>query len=203
LNFPTTAWLVILLRPGTGALRARSVAGVSIMERRRTGTLFLNSVWDGRLGQLAFESLHNESNSTRQTKMGKRNYGISKMRLVRPVVKNNPRYFKEDFRRFDNAIAWLQWNEDCIEIKKLETLLPHRGGPTQLIKFLKALADEFQVPLWGHARLYELDAAFLKEDLLAQEKLEAFYKKRGFELRKIDANTSEIKYIPNLPSSAH
>lgn len=79
------------------------------------------------------------------------------MRLVRPVVKNNLIYFREDFRRFDNAIAWLQWNEDCIEIKKLETLLPHGGGPTRLIKFLKTLADEFLVPLWGHARLYELE----------------------------------------------
>lgn len=124
------------------------------------------------------------------------------MHLVRPVVKNNPIYNKEDFRRFKNAIAWLQWNEDCIEIKKLETLHPHGGGPTRLIKFLIALADEFRIPLWGHAKLYELDTAFSKEDLLTQEQLEAFYKKRGFELRKIDDNTSEIKYIPNLSETS-
>ena len=125
------------------------------------------------------------------------------MRLVRPVVKNKPIYLKEDFRRRGNAIAWLQWNEDCIEIKKLETLFPHGGGPTQLITFLKSLADEFQIPLWGHARIYELDTAFSKEQLLIQEELEAFYKKRGFELRTIDADTSEIKYIPSLPSIAN
>jgi hypothetical protein len=121
-----------------------------------------------------------------------------KMHLVRPVVQNNLIYFKQDFRRFGNAIAWLQWNEDCVEIKKFETLHPHGGGPTRLIDFLKALANEFQVPLWGHARVYELDTAFSKEHLLKQAQLEAFYKDHGFQLRKIDADTSEISYIPKI-----
>lgn len=32
--------------------------------------------------------------------------------------------------------------------------------------------------------------------LLTKEQLEEFYKKRGFLLRKIDADTSEMFYIP-------
>jgi hypothetical protein len=119
-----------------------------------------------------------------------------KNHIVRPVVRNNPIIFKEEFRQFDKAIALLNWNVDCIEILKLETLQPRHGGPTRLISFLKCIADEFQIPLWGHARLYELDPPFPEGDLLTKEKLYQFYEKHGFQLRKIDDDTSEISYAP-------
>ncbi len=49
-----------LYRNGQGAAAFRILKGQLVASRRagRTATLFLNSVWDGRLGQLAFECLH-------------------------------------------------------------------------------------------------------------------------------------------------
>jgi hypothetical protein len=34
---------------------------------------------------------------------------------------------EEPFRRYGDAIAWLEWQEDC-EIEKIETLKPRAGG---------------------------------------------------------------------------
>jgi hypothetical protein len=102
----------------------------------------------------------------------------------------------DQFRQFDKAIALLNWNEDCIEILKLETLQPRQGGPTRLICFLKCLADRYKISLWGHARLYKLDPPFPEGRLLTKEELFAFYERQGFQLRTIDADTCEIKYIP-------
>ena len=115
-----------------------------------------------------------------------------------PLSEFRPAFHTHEFRQFGQAIAWLDWSEACIEIKKLETLQPGGGGPTRLIKFLKALADKCQAPLWGHARAYDPDPPLPKGHLLTKEELEAFYRKHGFQLRKVDDDTSEIKYIPNL-----
>jgi hypothetical protein len=125
-----------------------------------------------------------------------------KNRIVRPVVRNNPIILKEEFRQFDKAIAFLNWNVDCIEILKLETLQPRQGGPTRLICFLKCIADEFQIPLWGHARPYEADPPCPAGRMLTKEELDNFYRKHGFELRKIDPCTSEIKYAPKKFASS-
>jgi hypothetical protein len=116
-----------------------------------------------------------------------------------PCPKNHPVGKKNhihEFRQFDKAIAWLNWTGDCIEIVKFETLQPGQGGPTHLINFLKSLADKYQVRLWGHARIYKPDEPVPMGHLLTKEQLEEFYKKRGFLLRKIDADTSEMFYIP-------
>jgi len=103
-----------------------------------------------------------------------------------------------EFRQFGEAIALLDWAKDCIVITKLETLQPGGCGPSRLIEFLKALADKYQVSLWGNARIYEPDPLVPEGHLLTKDQLENFYKKRGFQLRKIDADTSEISYIPKI-----
>jgi hypothetical protein len=125
-----------------------------------------------------------------------------KNHIVRPVVRNNPIILKEEFRQFDKAIALLNWNADCIELLKLETLQPRQGGSTRLIRFLKCIADEFQIPLWGHARPYEPDPPCLAGRLLTKEELDDFYRKHGFELREIDPCTSDIKYVPKKFTSS-
>jgi len=120
-----------------------------------------------------------------------------------PIDKNGKIVHIHEFRQFDNAIAWLNWNGDCIEITKIETLQPNQGASTRLIHFLKVLADKYQVRLWGHARIYQPDEPVPKGSLLTKNQLENFYKKHGFQLRKIDDDTSEILYVPkrHLPGN--
>ena len=113
-----------------------------------------------------------------------------------PLSKFRAEFHTHEFRQFGQAIAWLNWTEDCIEITKFETLQPGGGGPSRLIEFLKTLADKYQVPLWGHARIYEPDPPIPEGHLLTRGQLENFYKKHGFKLRKIDTDTSELSYIP-------
>lgn len=105
-------------------------------------------------------------------------------------------FLTHEFRQFGQAIALLDWAEDRIVITKFETLQPGGGGPTRLIEFLKILADKHQIPLWGHARKYDPDLPIPKGHLLTKDELEIFYKKRGFELCPIDADTSDMWYIP-------
>lgn len=101
-----------------------------------------------------------------------------------------------EFRQFDQAIALLDWAGDCIWITKFETLQPGQGGASRLIRRLKALADKYQVRLCGYAKNYEPDPPVPKGHLLTKEELEAFYEKHGFQRRKIDADTSEVLYLP-------
>jgi hypothetical protein len=108
-------------------------------------------------------------------------------------------FHKHEFRQFGQAIALLDWDEDRIVITKFETLQPGGSGATRLIEFLKTLADKYQIPLWGHARKYDPDPPTPKGHLLTKDELDIFYKKRGFELCPIDANTSDMWYIPKIP----
>jgi hypothetical protein len=113
------------------------------------------------------------------------------------ISRFRPVFQIQEFRQFGNAIAMLNWSGDCIEITKFETLRPNEGAATRLIEFLKSLADKYQVRLWGHARPYEPDSPPTGH-LLTKEELEEFYKKHGFQLRKIDAETSDMLYVPTL-----
>jgi hypothetical protein len=116
-----------------------------------------------------------------------------------PHHKNHPVgkiFHIHEFRQFGQAIALLNWAENQIEIAKFETLQPNQGAAARLIKFLKTLADKYQIQLWGHARTYLPDAPVPIGQLLTKDQLDNFYRKQGFQLRKIDANTSEIRYTP-------
>jgi hypothetical protein len=117
-----------------------------------------------------------------------------------PLSKFRPVYHTHEFRQFGQAIALLNWAGDCIEITKFETLQPGGGGPSRLIEFLKELADKYQIPLWGHARKYDPDAPVPKGHLLTKDQLEVFYKKRGFQLCRIDDDTSNMWYFPKKPA---
>jgi hypothetical protein len=129
-----------------------------------------------------------EANTTPHPKQ----HRVSKMRMA---------FHTHEFRQFGQAIALLNWAGDRIEITKVETLQPGGGSPSRLIEFLKTLADKYQVTLWGHARIYEPDAPIPRGHLLKKDELENFYKKRGFQLREIDHDASEISYVPQKATS--
>lgn len=113
-----------------------------------------------------------------------------------PISKFRPAFLKHKFRQYGNALAMLNWSQECIEISKFETLEAGSGDATRLIIFLKSISDKYQIPLCGHARIYEPDPPMPKGHLLTKEQLEGFYKKLGFNLRKIDADTSDMLYVP-------
>jgi len=118
----------------------------------------------------------------------------------RPIGGDNTR--EHPFRRFGQAIAWLKWDAaDRIEIAKFETLQPNQGAAGRLIEFLKSLADKYQLRLWGQARIYLPDPPVPQGRLLNREELENFYRKHGFQLRQIDADTSEMCYLPRQANS--
>jgi hypothetical protein len=119
---------------------------------------------------------------------------------TKPHTKSHPLgrnvVHEHEFRQFGQAIAWLKWDGGRIEIAKFESLQPKQGAGSLLIEFLKTLADKYQIQLWGHSRPYSPDPPVPNGQFLSKEKLENFYMKRGFQLRKIDAETSEICYTP-------
>jgi hypothetical protein len=108
-----------------------------------------------------------------------------------------------EFRKFGQAIAWLKWNDDYIEITKLEKLpgAGRRAG-TPLIEFLKSIADKHHIRLFGNATIYQPDPPRPEAPLLPQEQLEAWYKKHGFQLYKnIETGIVELWY-PNAPQAS-
>ena len=58
---------------------------------------------------------------------------------------------EHEFRQYGQAMAWLKWDGDCIEIGKFETLHLGQGAASRLIEFLKSLADKYEVQIFGHA----------------------------------------------------
>ena len=103
------------------------------------------------------------------------------------------------FRQFGQAIAWLEWNSDYIVITKIEALQTRQGAAKQLIEFLKGLADEYGVRLFGNAVVYPPDPPVPVGMLLSQQQLEAWYKKLGFQLRKIGGTGVTAIWYPDFP----
>jgi hypothetical protein len=87
-----------------------------------------------------------------------------------------------DFRRFGQAIAWLDWDAETIEIKKLETLKAGNGGATQLLKFLQTIADKHGLRISAWIVAYPPDPPAPAGKLLTQEELEGWYARRGFQI---------------------
>jgi hypothetical protein len=87
------------------------------------------------------------------------------------------------FRRFGEALAWLDWNDDIIEIKKLETLNPENGGPTKLLKFLQSIADKHGLQIFAGINAYLPDRPAPEGKLPTQKELEKWYGRRGFQIK--------------------
>jgi hypothetical protein len=117
-----------------------------------------------------------------------------KMRLISEF---RPEYRLQPFRRYGYAIAWLEWYESHIEIRKFEALEETgRGSAGKLIRFLIALSNKYKIPIEGQAVPYPPDPPALKGETLTLEQLETFYKKHGFTVRTIDSDRSDISYFP-------
>jgi hypothetical protein len=104
---------------------------------------------------------------------------------------------QEPFRRYGDSIAWVDLSDWCI-IKKLETLKPKSGASTQLLSFLKSIADEFGVLITGNAICYEPTCELAAKSPLSQEQLEEWYAKQGFVVRK-DAQGCPHIWYPRVP----
>jgi hypothetical protein len=116
------------------------------------------------------------------------------------ISKFRPAFHIHEFRKFGQAIAWLKWDGDYIEITKFEKL-PGAGrqAGTPLVEFLKSVADKYQIRLFGNATIYQPDPPIPEGPLLSQDQLEIWYKKHGFQLYKsIKSGIVELWY-PNAP----
>jgi TPR repeat protein len=106
----------------------------------------------------------------------------------------------QEFRKFGEAIAWLRWDGNHIEMKKMEKLpCAGRGSGTSLINFVKSLADNYQVRIFGNPMSYDPDPPIPCGHLLTQGRLESWYKKHGFKIVKIQDSDIPIMWYPDLP----
>ena len=106
----------------------------------------------------------------------------------------------DEFRMYGDAIAILQWTNICT-ISKIETLRPRVGAATALLKFLKSLADRYQITLLGIATAYRPDEQTSEIEFLSQEELQSWYERHAFQLHKARTGCIEIWY-PKTPYAA-
>ena len=64
---------------------------------------------------------------------------------IHVVGKYRKREFRHEFRKYGQALAWLKWDDEIIEIAKIETLQPGQGETKRLLNFLKSIADKHKV----------------------------------------------------------
>jgi hypothetical protein len=110
-----------------------------------------------------------------------------------------PAFHIHEFRKYGKAIAWLQWDEGRMEIKKIETLGECKGAATKLIEFLKTLADKYNICIFGNAVVYTPDPPIPKVILFSQQQLEDWYKHLGFKLVKIGETGLTAIWYPDAP----
>ena len=155
------------------------------------------AVWGGRTGQRAFEfrivtplqlaRKEWESETTDHPKQhfyenGKKQGGL------------------DDFRKYRQAIAFIKWDGEDIEITKLEKLPgAGRGAAIPLVNFLKTLSDKYHIRLWGQAKSYIPDPPRPEGPLLTQEQLEAWYKRQGFQLCTQGKPAPTWIWYPDIP----
>ena len=155
------------------------------------------AVWGGRTGQRAFEfhimnplQLAMKEWEDKTTPQHKERKGGKKIRI-------------QEFRKYGEAIAWLELDSKHIVIKKIEKLsCEGRGVGTALIEFLKSLADKYQVRLFANVAAYELEPPIANCPTLSQDKLEAWYQKHGFQLRRILNSDIPVIWYPDAPQTA-
>ena len=106
----------------------------------------------------------------------------------------------QEFRKYNQAIALINWDGEYIEITKLEKLPDSdRGAAIPLVDFLKALADKYLVRISGQAKSYTPDPPWIEELPITQEQLEAWYKKRGFQLFTRGKPAPTWIWYPDVP----
>ena len=106
----------------------------------------------------------------------------------------------QHFRKYDQAIALINWDGEHIEITKLEKLPgTSKGAAIPLVDFLKALAVKYGIRITGQVKPYTPDPPWTKEPPITQEQLEAWYKKLGFRLFSRDKHATTWIWYPDFP----
>jgi hypothetical protein len=105
----------------------------------------------------------------------------------------------DEFRRYGDGIAWLEQHRDYIVITKIEALQTGQKAAKRLVEFLKSLADKYSVRLFGNAGVYPPDPPVPVGTLLTQQQLEDWYRKLGFQLRKIGESGVTAIWYPDFP----
>jgi hypothetical protein len=100
---------------------------------------------------------------------------------------------EEPFRRYGDAIAWLNWQDDCI-ITKIESLKPRSGAAGSLLSFLKTLTVKHGIRVYGNPVVYEPTCQLAAASPLLQEELEAWYAKHGFLVGRSVNGVPYIRY---------
>ena len=116
-----------------------------------------------------------------------------------PRTRCNGEIVEDPFRKYGDAVAWLEWSDVC-EIKKIETLRPRSGAATALVTFLKALADKYKLRLFGQPIPYAPDCSLAADSPLSEEELFAWYSKRGFVVGRTSSGVPYLWY-PDVPEA--
>lgn len=107
---------------------------------------------------------------------------------------------EEPFRKYKDAIAWLEWEKhdegNVCEIKKLETMKRRSGAATSLLNFLKMISANHDIYIYGNPTPYPPTCPLAAECPMSQEELNNWYVKRGF-LVGISKNGVPYLWYPN------
>lgn len=107
------------------------------------------------------------------------------------------RIAEDPFRRYGDAIAWLEWDVHCT-IVKIETIFPKNGHGTALLTFLKVLADKHGVLITGNPIAFKPAFSETGDRFLEQDQLEEWYSKNGFMILKRETGARFLWY-PRSP----
>ncbi|MDD5141319.1 MAG: hypothetical protein PHY43_13790 [Verrucomicrobiales bacterium] len=108
----------------------------------------------------------------------------------------------DQFRKFGQAIALINWHGDDIEITKMEKVPgASRRAADSLVNFLKELSRKYHFRISCQVRYYTPDKPLPDGPLIMeQEKLEAWYEKHGFKLFTRGKPASTYAWYPDVPS---
>jgi hypothetical protein len=109
--------------------------------------------------------------------------------------------FIDPFRKYGNAIAWIEWNGMCTIIK-IESLVQKQRAGTALLTKLKEICDKHELRMFGNATAYQPSDCRDLSAVLTQSELVGWYQRNGFVVSYQEASdVTEIWYpdIPNLP----
>jgi hypothetical protein len=101
--------------------------------------------------------------------------------------------FVDQVRKYGDAKAVLEWSDRCA-ISKIETLSPGVGAASRLLGYLKLLSGRYRIALFGNATAYVTNSFAFADQLLAQQRLEQWYRNHCFILHKNKLGMVELWY---------